>query len=300
MKKDVAKKGYEKKLLVSLIILVFAIQIATAVYFIQRFNVLERNISENEAETNQNFNTVNQNIGLLDTELKVAKTKVDALSESLSSTQKSLSETQSSLEEQINALRAKTSADFSGIIEDTVRSVVSIQTNAAQGTGFIITEDGYVVTNAHVLGGARYANAVTAKQEAKPMTLIGYSSTADLALLKIAGEYNKLEFADSDEVRVGEKVIAIGNPYGLSFSVSEGIVSATGRETAGYEGEYIQTDAALNAGNSGGPLINTEGKVIGINNFKIEGDNIGFALESDYIVEEVNKIAMGNLNQTLV
>ncbi|MCW8966733.1 MAG: trypsin-like peptidase domain-containing protein, partial [Candidatus Pacearchaeota archaeon] len=181
-----------------------------------------------------------------------------------------------------------------------VEAVVSIQTNAAQGTGFVVTEDGYVITNAHVLEDAKYAQAITADQNVIPMSLVGYSATLDLALLKISGNYEYLNFANSNDVKVGEKVIAIGNPYGLSFSVSEGIVSAVSREVSSYEGRYIQTDTALNEGNSGGPLINTDGEVIGVNNFKIEGDNIGFALESNYVVDEINAIALSKLNQTLI
>ena len=102
-------------------------------------------------------------------------------------------------------------------------------------------------------------------------------------------------------VQVGEKVIAIGNPLGLQFSVSQGIVSATHREGANRLNAYIQTDAALNPGNSGGPLINTEGKVIGINNFKIGGgESLGFALESNYIEETINEIAQEELGVELL
>ena len=119
-------------------------------------------------------------------------------------------------------------------------------------------------------------------------------------MLRISGSYNELNFGDSDDLRIGEKVIAIGNPLGLSFSVTEGIVSAADRKISGYPGNYIQTDAALNSGNSGGPLINTDGKVIGINNFKVAGDNIGFALESKDIIDEINNIAIEELEEKLI
>ena len=132
------------------------------------------------------------------------------------------------------------------------------------------------------------------------MKLIGYDSNADIALLKINGSYDYLELRNSDDVRVGEKVIAIGNPLGLSFSVSEGIVSAINREGANGLPAYIQTDAALNPGNSGGPLIGTDGKAIGINNYKARGENIGFALESNYIKDTVNEIALRKLNMTVL
>ena len=122
----------------------------------------------------------------------------------------------------------------------------------------------------------------------------------DVALLKIEGDYNSLIFDDSDDVRIGEKGIAIGNPLGLSFSVSEGIVSALNREGSNGLKIYIQTDASLNPGNSGGPLIGTDGKVIGINNFKARGENLGFALESDYIKQSVNEISLDRLNMTIL
>ena len=109
-----------------------------------------------------------------------------------------------------------------------------------------------------------------------------------------------MTFGDSDGIKIGEKVIAIGNPLGLSFSVTEGIVSAVDRRIKNYPGRYIQTDAALNSGNSGGPLINTNGEVIGINNFKVAGDNIGFALESEDIIDEINKISLDELKNNLI
>jgi len=213
---------------------------------------------------------------------------------------KSIMDVEVDLGEEISSIKADTSADFSGIIEIVEDSVVSVITNVAQGTGFIITDEGFIVTNAHVLAGAKSANAVTSDREIKPLSLVGYNLTLDLALLKIEGTYPFLEFEDSNDIRVGEKVIAIGNPLGLSFSVSEGIVSAVDRVGDNDLPIYIQTDTALNPGNSGGPLINTDGNVIGINNFKIMGENLGFALESNYITKEVNNIALDKLNMTIL
>ena len=107
--------------------------------------------------------------------------------------------------------------------------------------------------------------------------------------------YNYLKFDDSSKLQVGEKTIAIGNPLGLSFSVSEGIISALKREGPNNIPAYIQIDVPLNRGNSGGPLINKNGKVIGINNFKLQNsENLGFSLESNYAVEAINKIFSEN------
>ena len=120
----------------------------------------------------------------------------------------------------------------------------------------------------------------------------GYDENLDLALLKMSGNYNSIELANSNNVQIGEKVIAIGNPLGLQFSVSEGIVSAIHREGPNNLEAYIQTDAALNPGNSGGPLINSEGDVIGINNFKsASGESLGFALEANELKKSVNNIS---------
>lgn len=205
--------------------------------------------------------------------------------------------TQKDVEKQISEIKATTSADFSGIIEQSLQSVVSVGTDISQGSGFIISEDGLVVTNAHVLSGARYAKVLTYSREIKNAKLIGYNLDMDVAVLKIQGNFAALDFGNSDNVKVGEKVIAVGNPLGLSFSVTEGIVSATHRIGPNNLPTYIQTDVPLNPGNSGGPLIDKQGKVIGITNFKIGGyESIGFALESNYIVNTVNEIT----NQTFI
>ena len=120
-------------------------------------------------------------------------------------------------------------------------------------------------------------------------------------MLKISGEYTPLELGNSNDIQVGEKVIAIGNPLGLQFSVSEGIISAIHRPGINDLEAYIQTDAALNPGNSGGPLIDKKGEVIGINNFKVGGgENLGFALESNFIKDAVNTISQENLGGNLI
>lgn len=216
----------------------------------------------------------------------------------------SLMETQSTLEEskeELSLLQASVGEDFSGIIEDSIKSVVTIRTDVAQGTGFLITDDGYIITNAHVLVGGRQVNSITSEQEIITTEFIGYDGKFDIALLKVDGNYDFLKLTDSNNVQIGEKVIAIGNPLGLQFSVSQGIVSALEREGSNGVEAYIQTDAALNPGNSGGPLINQKGKVVGINNFKVSGgENLGFALESNYIKEIVNEISQENLNVTLI
>jgi len=244
-----------------------------------------------------NYNDLNS--GITDIHSKITE-----LTEVLIETQSnvnSLGTHVTSINEEFDLLKASAGDDFSGIIENSVKSVVTIMTDISQGTGFIISEEGYVITNAHVLSGAKEVTAINYNQEMLNTEFIGYDQNFDIALLKITGNYNKLNFANSDDVSIGEQVIAIGNPLGLQFSVTKGIVSAVHREGINGEEAYIQTDAALNPGNSGGPLINKQGEVIGINNFKVSsGESLGFALESNYIKEVVNDIAYEFLNQTLI
>jgi S1-C subfamily serine protease len=239
------------------------------------------------------INQLNQKISNLQTD---TQTKMSELSTSVLNSEnglKSLGIQIGSIDKEMTQLKASVSSDFSGIIEDLKKSVVTIRTDISQGSGFIIADGGYIVTNAHVMEGATAAEIITYDKKTHGGVLkLGEDKNMDIILLKISEtEYNPLELEDSDNIQVGEKVIAIGNPLGLSFSVSGGIVSAVNREGENGIAAYIQTDAALNSGNSGGPLIDTNGKVIGINNFKIsDSENIGFALESNYIKKAVNDI----------
>ena len=276
----------------SSLLIVLLIANSIFIYFLygqiqMSYSKLEEEITELKIDTQSKLNEITDNIVITQESVKIVEMSVENINQSFKS--------------QINVLKASASADFSGVIEDAVKSVVTIRTDIGQGTGFIITDDGYVVTNAHVLSGGKFVQAITSTHGAINADFIGYDGNLDIALLKISGSYEKLNLADSNRVQIGEKVIAIGNPLGLQFSVSEGIVSAVHRTGSNNLDGYIQTDAALNPGNSGGPLINSDGKVIGINNFKLSGgENLGFALESNYIREAVDKISAEKLNQTLI
>ena len=269
-----------------MIIFMITIGIFTYMIFVKQelnYNLLDQRIINLQTETQRNVNTITDNL---------IQTREDLTS---------LNSELGIIGQEFDILKATAGEGFSGIIEESIKSVVSIRTDASQGTGFIITNDGYIVTNAHLLSEESEINSITYGQETIETVLIGLDRVIDIALLKIPGNPVALEFGDSDDVKIGEKVIAIGNPLGLQFSVSEGIVSGVGRTGPNNLDAYIQTDAALNPGNSGGPLINKEGKVIGINNFKAGGsENIGFALESNYIIDAVNEIALQELNQTLI
>ena len=154
-----------------------------------------------------------------------------------------------------------------------------------QGSGFIVTKDGYILTNNHVVGDA---DKITVKlNDGRTLTAkrIGADPKSEVAVIKVdADKLPVLELGDSDAMEIGEWVIAIGNPFGLSETLTVGVVSATGRNNIGiaeYE-DFIQTDAAINPGNSGGPLLNIDGKVIGINTAILSGNGgymgIGFAV----------------------
>ncbi|MDP4039426.1 MAG: trypsin-like peptidase domain-containing protein [Candidatus Pacearchaeota archaeon] len=204
---------------------------------------------------------------------------------------KIVSQQKKDFDEELEILRTTQSSDFSIVIEDAVKKVVSVTTDASAGTGFVIDERGYIMTNNHILEGSSFVNVVTFDDRLLSAQIIWSDSFTDLALLKVNVPLNSFKIADSNEIDVGAKVIAIGNPLGLSFTVTEGIVSAVGRTGPNGLSRYIQTDVTLNPGNSGGPLINKNGEVIGVNNFKVGGaEGLGFALESNIVLEKFNEV----------
>ncbi len=287
-------KKHHKVLIGSFSSLLIAVLVLNSVFIYvlygsleMRFSDLSSDIETLRQETQSNVNALSENL---------IEVKGD-----LEKTADTLDLKVSSVNEELESLKISSDSSFSGIIEDVVKAVVTIKTDVSQGTGFIISSDGYLVTNAHVLEGASRVVAYDYNKNSMTAEFIGYVDSLDIALLKISGNFEELELEDSDDVSVGERVIAIGNPLGLEFSVSEGIVSGVHREglVSGLNA-YIQTDAALNPGNSGGPLINKQGKVIGINNFKLsDGESLGFALESNYIKEAVNMISKQELGMEI-
>ncbi|MBA3446746.1 MAG: trypsin-like peptidase domain-containing protein, partial [Pseudaminobacter sp.] len=153
----------------------------------------------------------------------------------------------------------------------------------SQGSGFFISEDGYLVTNNHVVEGGASFVVVTDDGTEHDAKLIGADPRTDLAVLKVENGSNKftyVDFADDSKVRVGDWVVAVGNPFGLGGTVTAGIVSARGRDIgAGPYDDFLQIDAAVNRGNSGGPDFNLNGEVVGINTaiFSPSGGNVGIA-----------------------
>jgi serine protease Do len=183
-------------------------------------------------------------------------------------------------------------------VKDLVRrfgeAVVSIETPSGKGSGFIVNEDGYAVTNCHVIEGETRISAILyentasglARRRIENVEIVALNPFLDLALIKLPPQKNlklgHVFLGNLDDLNAGDGVFAVGNPLGLERSVSQGIVSTRNRNFEGLV--YLQTDAAINPGNSGGPLFNLRGEVIGVTNMKASaGDNLGFAIPINYV-----------------
>ena len=176
------------------------------------------------------------------------------------------------------------------------------------GSGFIINQEGYILTNYHVVKGAQEISVTLSNDVTTTAQIVNYDENQDVAMIKITDESVKIpatvELGDSDALQPGEEVIAIGTPLSteLSSTVTKGIISATSRSVAVESGvtmNLIQTDAAINAGNSGGPLVNTKGEVVGINSSKISGEaveGIGFSIPINDIKDKIESLSKPILN----
>lgn len=279
MKKSV-KWQKADKIILFCVLVVLAVGIIYSIILTEKVNVLNDRLDL----TNRNIDSLNnetkKQIGDLSINLTIEKAKNDILVNEV-------------------AKLISGSSNFPLIVNNSKNSIFAIVTDVALGTGFMVNSAGYVVTNYHVIEGARTIDVVDIDKVYSRASIVGVDQFKDVALLKINKAYSSLEFADSDKLEVGEKVIAIGNPLALelSFSVTEGIVSGLHRQGMNNLQSYIQTDVPINPGNSGGPLLNKEGKVVGINNFKIFGaEGLSFALEGNVVKQTVNKI----MNLTLI
>jgi len=202
------------------------------------------------------------------------------------------------------------SKTITGVVGEIAQSVVHIQVQKKQidrrtgverlqqgsGSGFIISSDGYIVTNCHVIENAVDIKVNFSDGSIEKAELKGADPSTDIAVIRVYGSGQKaLSFADSDSLKVGQIAIAIGNPFGLQYSVTAGVVSALGRTLRATNGrlidDVIQTDAALNPGNSGGPLVNSSGQVIGINTAVIpSAQGLCFAVSSNLTAYVAGKL----------
>jgi len=203
--------------------------------------------------------------------------------------------------------------NFVDLVEKTQPSVVSISTTVEvrrrnifsrqspsssrgpSGSGFIISKDGYVITNNHVIDGAKKVYVSLHNGKDLEATIVGTDEATDIALLKIEGnDFEALKIGDINNAKVGSWVVAIGAPFGFEYTVTAGIISAKGRNVGEQYIPYIQTDVAINPGNSGGPLINMKGRVVGVNSkiLSISGGSNGlsFSIPIDLVMDVVGQI----------
>ena len=178
-----------------------------------------------------------------------------------------------------------TNLDFSETIKKTLPSIVSVITNHGQASGVFVSAK-EVITNYHVVSVASNITILTNSGKSYLASIKFYNETSDLALLEVQASesFQSLKLTSLSDVELGSHVIAIGNPYGLGFSVTEGIISGLNRIGPNGLTIYIQTDVPVNPGNSGGPLINIKGEIVGITTFKISNsEGLGFAIGADYV-----------------
>ena len=199
---------------------------------------------------------------------------------------------------------AVVSIDTSGVKTQRVmdlwgRSWLQRQPTQGQGSGVIVTKEGHIITNEHVISGQQQIRVTLHDGKTYTATLVGEDPMLDIAVLKIAGDgdFVPLKLGDSSQVRVGQLVFAVGNPFGLSETVTQGIISAKERSISDQQRDLFQTDAAINPGNSGGPLVNMQGEIVGINvaiyspNKENPGfQGVGFSIPSNDVREALVQI----------
>ncbi|MBC5630199.1 trypsin-like peptidase domain-containing protein [Clostridium sp. NSJ-6] len=243
-------------------------------------------LKNNNAPTEQNKQNVVNNIDTTDVSFK----KDGALS---------ITEAFQKVAPAVVTVSTKGVATFNGFFQQEVEGI---------GSGFIINEDGYILTNYHVIEGAKEVSVTLSDNTTVSAKVVNYDANQDVAMLKITDENVKVpavaELGDSNALQQGEEVIAIGTPLSadLSQTVTNGIVSALNRNVETESGvvlNLIQTNASINPGNSGGPLVNTKGQVVGINTMKMSGENtegIGFAIPINDISDKIESLSKPILN----
>jgi len=169
-------------------------------------------------------------------------------------------------------------------VEDVIKSVVSIKAGNSIGSGVFVSPK-YLITNYHVVGNLDKVIITNVDGNSFQANVLSYEPNVDIALLEVPnGNFPYLEFEDNSNIKTGERVIAVGSPLGLSFSVTQGIISSKERTGPNNLNIYLQTDTPINPGNSGGPLINLDKKIVAINTWKIANvEGLGFAIRSEVV-----------------
>ena len=304
------------RVLVISIVLLLAVTVGLILYYNNKINelntkililnnVMVSDLADLKRDLSNDISSLNENltseIDLVDNDLSnfknTNKKEISNLNTLIDEIEKQSEIQLGELKEELKSIKVK-SKDFSVIIDDVIQSVVSVGTNKGLGSGVVIDDRGFIVTNYHVVDGASLIRILTYNNDVYDAALIGFNDVADVAVLKVEASLDELRFGDSDDVVVGERVIALGNPAGLSFTVTEGIVSAVHRAGPNNLNIYLQTDVPINPGNSGGPLVNTNSRIIGLNNFKVSGfEGLGFAIESNTVEEIADDIIAQYLQQ---
>jgi S1-C subfamily serine protease len=238
----------------------------------------------------------------IQTKLSQSQTQISDLQKQFQSVQNQFEDSQRQLQivlQQLQNLNWSTDSLPLPQIYDMIKdSVVLISTNLGEGSGFVYNIEGYIITNNHVIEGATSMQVTFIDGNITAATVVGTDPYSDLAIIKVNISPEQLHpvlLGNSSNLVVGESIIAIGSPFGLSDSMTSGIVSALGRElsaTGGYTIiDVIQVDAAINPGNSGGPLVNMYGEVVGVNSAIVsqtgEFSGVGFAIPSDTVKREI-------------
>ncbi len=174
-------------------------------------------------------------------------------------------------------------------------SVVSITADGKAGSGVIVKENGFILTNAHLIKNATKLHAIFSDNRIRKAKVVGIDEKVDLAVIKVNDtNLPTIKFGDSEKLKIGEEVIAIGHPYGYDFTVTSGIISAKHRDQGPTDyRDFIQTDASINPGNSGGPLLNLNAELVGINTFIVSdliGGELGFSIPSNLAKKVMNEL----------
>ena len=306
-----------KKVLIISIVLLLVATSSLILYYNNKINEQSMNFNVKLTELNKQIsadlsqlggdmsslkNNLTGKIDILDANLKNFKSKneqeINTLAALIDEIEEQSEIQLTELKDELKSIKVK-SKDFTAIIDDVLQSVVSVGTDKGLGSGAVIDDRGFIVTNYHVVNGANIIRIFTYGNEVYDAALVGYNDVVDVAVLKVDASLEKLRFGDSDSVELGERVIALGSPAGLSFTVTEGIISAVHRKGPNDLEIYLQTDVPINPGNSGGPLVNANSRIVGINNFKIGGyEGLGFAIESNVVKQITDDIIERYLQQT--